>query len=134
MESGDNSYLRVKRKGLLMNLRTSFILKIFAILLFSLELFAPAFLSEATSLDINSRHLIKNQYSQSILFLILESKSSESEENLEDQQNAIVVPSFLEQSFLLNLTTSEPIRSRSTASQQFDTSPPLFRLHCTYLI
>lgn len=120
----------------IMKLRKSIALKLFAILLFSLEMLAPAFVEaqvlEDTALEIES---LATPHTQSLLFTFLGSEVNESEESREGQQSVIDLPASSIMAGLLRRVGSVHFRfAFASKSQQFDTRPSLFTLNCVYVI
>ena len=118
-----------------MQLRNSYLLKFFAILLFSFELVAPALLNTEAQLDTrrdtNHSHLSAAQSAINSL-LFLEECNEEEREGKDVLPLAIELYSFKYLSLANHsCRTNIPLRSRQNL---FDTHPPLYQLHQVFLI
>ncbi len=118
-----------------MQLRNSYLLKFFAILLFSFELMAPALLNtEAQPDDSDARdqsHLTAAQSSINSL-LFLEECNEEEREGKDALPLAIEVYLFKYLSLAnYSCRTNIPLQSRQNL---FDTHPPLYQLYQVFLI
>jgi hypothetical protein len=121
-----------------MRLRTNQVLKIFALLLFSLEFLSPAFLVDFSNPD--SRHdkvqLVDGNHCQNILYSIFAEEITENEEGREDHRETIHFSEINFASALLQLLGSKPVQRNysSILSKQFETHPAIFKLNCNFLI
>lgn len=121
-----------------MRLRTNQVLKIFALLLFSLEFLAPAFLVDIadTTGSQDKVQLTDGARHHNIFYSILTEEVTENEEGREDHKEVIL---FIDVNFTfasLQLLGSKPTSNKfsSIISEQFDTQPALFKLNCNFLI
>ena len=122
-----------------MQLRNNIILKLIALLLFSLELVAPVFAQAGTGTEISRKASfvrIQFQKQASRQLLLFTGDNEESSEEREAGQKDLVLyvsPDFF--SFYHHITLAAPV-VRETISQEcnFDTRPPLYALHCLYRI
>jgi hypothetical protein len=121
-----------------MRLRTNQVLKIFALLLFSLEFLAPAFLVDITvpTVSQDKVQITDGGYHQNILYSILTEEVTENEEGREDHREVIL---FTDIDFVcasLQLLGTKPASNKysSIISEQFDTQPAIFKLNCNFLI
>jgi len=117
-----------------MPFRYNKILKLFAILLFSFEMMAPAVLMATPEIHPERQHAKSlNESDRSIDFLthlIFEEVSSEEREGKDD---CLIGISFIE--LFSELQKFEPIQiTWSLPKEHFDTQPPLFTLHRVLLI
>ena len=121
-----------------MRLRTNQVLKIFALLLFSLEFLAPAFLvdiADATgSQDIVQ--ITDGAHHQNILYSIFAEEITESEEGREDHKEIIHFTGINFTFASLQLLGTKPCSNKysSIISEQFETQPAIFKLNCNFLI
>lgn len=113
-------------------------MKIFALLLFSLEFLAPAFLVDIAyttgSQDIvqitdGARH-------QNILYSILSEEVTENEEGRENHKEVVLFTDLNFTFASLQLLGTKPTSNKylSIISVQFDTQPAIFKLNCNFLI
>jgi hypothetical protein len=116
-----------------MNLRSSSVFKIF-ILLLSIEFLDPALMGGVAFVQSkDSEHMVA-PCNHHPLFSFFTSEMNESKEGWEDRDTLPFIPIIFSSSFLF-LPKSEPIScSFAPARQQFDVSPPLYKLHCVFLI
>lgn len=121
-----------------MPLRTNQVLKIFALLLFSLEFLAPAILVDVTSQEggHDNVQLIDGNHRQNILYSIFAEEITENEEGREDHKEAIHFTGVNFASAFLQLLGNKPVQSNhsSILSKQFETHPAIFKLNCNFLI
>jgi len=118
-----------------MLLRYNKILRVFAILLFSCELLAPAVLLGAPESNLSSENTISNISEQNqpldlIAHLIFEEVNNEEREGKDDY---LISVCFIEVFNELQKFESEPI-TRSLPKDQFNTQPSLYTLHSVLLI
>ena len=121
-----------------MRLRTNQVLKIFALLLFSLEFLAPALLVDIAdpSGSRDKVQIIDGARHQNILYSILAEEVTENEEGRENHKEVIL---FTDVNFTfasLQLLGTKPASNKysSIISEQFKTQPALFKLNCNFLI
>jgi hypothetical protein len=121
-----------------MRLRTNQVLKIFALLLFSLEFLAPAFLVDIAdtkgSQDI--AQITDGAHHQNVLYSIFAEEITENEEGRENHKEVIL---FTDVNFTfasLQLLGTKPAGNKysSIISEQFETHPAIFKLNCNFLI
>jgi hypothetical protein len=118
-----------------MLLRFNKVLRVFAILLFSFELFAPALLLGAPEHDLNSKNSISQLSEQNppidlITHLIFEEINNEEREGKND---FLISVCFIE--VFNELQKFEPVQiTWSLPKDHFDTQPSLFTLHRVLLI
>ncbi len=121
-----------------MRLRTNQVLKIFALLLFSLEFVSPAFLVDFSEQSgrPDKVQLLDGTHHQNILYSIFSEEITESEEGREGQKDSVAFTLFGFGSTLLQLVGGKSACNKYTplALQQFDTHPALFKLNCSFLI
>ncbi len=121
-----------------MALRYSRILKLFAILLFLLEFLAPAAMAanQAEPCDKSATHLVDGDHGQNFIYSLFREELTENEESKEDQKNPIVLFDLNIVSSFFQVNDLLPSRYQSflISAIKFDTEPPLFKLHCIYLI
>jgi hypothetical protein len=121
-----------------MRLRTNQVLKIFALLLFSLEFVAPAILVDFSSPD--ARHgkvqLVDGNHYQNILYSIFAEEITENEEGREDHKEPIHFSGINFASAFLQRLGTKPVQRNysSILSKQFETHPAIFKLNCNFLI
>lgn len=116
-----------------MQLRNSYLLKFFAILLFSFELVAPALLNTEAQLDTrrdsNHIHLSAAQSAINSL-LFLEECNEEEREGKDALPLSIALFDFKSLSIFSDSRSS--YATLHSNQSQFDTHPPLYQLHQTF--
>jgi len=118
----------------LVNLRNNTILRFFAILLFSFELLAPAFLG-APACEFETHEgssAISLQPSHTLTSLLFVEERNEEERNSRDfflTENFLAVSWFATAS----LTENKALQIFQVGDK-FNTHPPLFHLHCVFQI
>jgi hypothetical protein len=121
-----------------MQLRTNQVLKIFALLLFSMEFLAPTFLVDtfvpAGSPDLV--HITDGTHQQNILYSILTEEVKGSEEGREGHKEVLQLTDINFACGSLQLRSTKPSSNKysSIISERFDTQPALFKLNCNFLI
>jgi hypothetical protein len=121
-----------------MQLRNNIILKLLALLLFSLELIAPVFAQAGTGTESTRKaSFVQIQFQkQASRQILLFSDNEESSEEREAGQKDLVLyvsPDFFH--FNHHITLAAPVaREIITRECNFDTRPPLYAMHCLYRI
>ena len=121
-----------------MRLRTNQVLKIFALLLFSLEFLAPAFLVDIAD-TTGSQDIVQitdGARHQNILYSIFAEEITENEEGREDHKEVVHFAGINFACASLQLLGTKPGRNKysSIISEQFETHPAIYKLNCNFLI
>jgi hypothetical protein len=119
-----------------MHLRNNKILKLLAILLFSFELLASTAISAMVrepDVQSEAKTNLSHTQNQNISFLLfLEERS---EEEREGKDAFFVVNDLFKFFSSTHSTLAISLTQRSSSNKErFSTHPPLFKLHCTFLI
>lgn len=121
-----------------MKLRTNKVLKIFAILLFSLESLAPSVFFDSCGLDefVRFPSIEKTHTFQKNLVLSLFTEACDTEERVEAGGKQIVLTAnqLLEECALRFSARAYSCSFQHSRQERCAFTPPLFELHCTYLI
>jgi hypothetical protein len=120
-----------------MVLRKNRLLKILAVLLFSLEILSPALVFSATFFQEETKTTIAEPHNQNlILSLLIEEVSNETERDGRDDKDGLLLPIYdFTEAFLYvtphynNLCFSDDRYQKIIAS-----GPPRFTLNCAFLI
>jgi hypothetical protein len=112
-----------------MLLRNNKVLKFFAILLFSFELFAPAFLStgQDDSTDSLTKITLSTSHTNICAFLAIEEINEEGREGKDLVPIALGILSV--QLLSSNASSISYLIAAPSGQDQFETHPPLFTLH-----
>lgn len=119
-----------------MPLRTNKVLKLFALVLFTLQFLAPAILVDIA--DNEGRQdkfqLVAHTHQQNILYSIFVEELTENEEGRESQKDLTLFSETYYYFTFCGLLCAASCKYVSQISEQFDTQPALFKLNCTFLI
>jgi hypothetical protein len=119
-----------------MKLRTSKVLKFLAILLFSLESLAPTLFYNSVPRELVKYSSFERTYTTQSLFLSTYAEECNTEERMDASGRQIMLlADVLTTESLTSFTERAPMNSFFRTQQGRSASaPPLFKLHCTYLI
>ena len=119
-----------------MQLRNNTALKLFALLLVLLEFLAPSILSTPEKLDdckAGSSYLQIQKHNNYLFSYFEESRSNEEERG---DQNYCAIP-IIDYTLAWQIATLSPEINLSyivSVQEQFEVRPPLYELHCNFLI
>ena len=121
-----------------MPLRTNKVLKLLALVLFTLQFLAPAILVDIANTECSQDkfQLGASTHQQNVLYSIFAEELTESEEGREGQKVIAIFADgdYFFALFQLSCATFAPSKYLSQISEQFDTQPALFKLNCTFRI
>ncbi len=124
------------KAGSIMKLRTSKVLKIFAILLFSLESLAPSIFSiPPVPLKLVKFSSFEKTFTSHSLFLSLYAEECDTEERVDANERQIILfTDLVADEHSLKFSDIATHSFFLTRQQRCKSTPPLFEIHCTYLI
>jgi hypothetical protein len=117
-----------------MKIRFNNILKLFATLLFLLEFLSPALAISVKHNDLTNDQMHEKQM-PNFWLTIYNEELTEGEENRENEKSQVILLDCVTVLLSLNNTHNTHAGSYATrVSLQYPHQPPLFLLHCIYLI